>query len=67
MTLFQNLLKKLQIFSLKRMGFSVIDMTSCHTIQGVIVLLVSNRLRAVRFSLQFEITQRPITPSSCST
>ena len=57
-----KLIKKATDLSAQKNGFSVIDMIWCHTIQGVIVLLVSYRLRAVPFSLQFEITQRPITP-----
>ena len=70
---FQNLPKALLTFSPKRDSqktflilkffvdtISNSDWTSCHTIQGVIVLIISNRPRASRSS-DFEIT-RMITP-----
>ena len=70
---FQNLPKPLLTFSPERNSqktflilkfvtdtISNSDWTSCHTIQGVIVLIISNRPRASRSS-DFEIT-RVITP-----
>ena len=57
-----HLIKKLQTFSFKR-SFHVIDMTSCRTIQSVVVLLISNRPRAALLSLiQFEITRARLLP-----
>ena len=44
--------------------FLIYNMTSSHTIQSVIVLLISNWSHAARLSLQFEITRGPITPLS---
>ena len=52
-------MKKASDFSLKRSFHQVIDMTSCHTNQSVIVLLISNRPRVALLShtVQFEITR----------